>query len=183
VGVFVGRTRELEVLGEVADSASGSPGAAIVIGEPGSGKSRLLAEAQGRARVQHRLAITGYEPERHVPLAAAAPLLRALAKVPGHGGRLEALLFRPDDVSALEPVRLFEAAYRAFRTLEPALVVIDDLQWIDELSYALCHYLIRAARDSGQQVAISPPADSATGARRSPTRSPASEWFASTSRR
>jgi ABC-type lipoprotein export system ATPase subunit len=49
VGVFVGRTRELETLGEVAASASRGPAATIVIGEPGSGKSRLLAEAQGRA--------------------------------------------------------------------------------------------------------------------------------------
>jgi DNA-binding CsgD family transcriptional regulator len=154
VSVFVGRTRELETLGEVAASASRGPAAAIVTGEPGSGKSRLLAEAHGRAPVSHRLSITGYEPERHVPLAAAASLLRALTEVHGPGARLEELLFRSDEVSTLVPVRLFEAAHRAFRTLEPALVVIDDLQWMDELSYALCHYLIRAARDSGQHVAI-----------------------------
>jgi DNA-binding CsgD family transcriptional regulator len=154
VSVFVGRTGQLRTLAEVVGTARSGAAAAIVIGEPGSGKSRLLAEAQQRVARREGLAIIGYEPERSVPLAAASSLLRTLAEVPGHGARLEALLFRPEEATALEPVRLFEAAHRAFRTLGHALLVIDDLQWMDELSYALCHYLIRAARDSRQNVAI-----------------------------
>jgi DNA-binding CsgD family transcriptional regulator len=34
------------------------------------------------------------------------------------------------------------------------LLVVDDLQWVDELSLALCHYLIRAASGSGQHLVI-----------------------------
>jgi DNA-binding CsgD family transcriptional regulator len=98
--------------------------------------------------------VVGYEAERHVPLAAAAGLLRTLAEVPEHGPHLEALLFRPHEAAGLEPVRVFEAALRAFRSLEPALLVVDDLHWVDELSLALCHYVIRAARDSGDHVAM-----------------------------
>jgi DNA-binding CsgD family transcriptional regulator len=154
VSVFVGRSGQLQTLAEVAASARSGVAAAIVIGEPGSGKSRLLAEAQKRAGPREPLAVVGYEPERGVPLAAAASLLRTLARVPRHGPRLDALLFDPEGATGLEPVRVFEAAHRAFRTLEGALLVIDDLHWMDELSYALCHYLIRAARDSRQQVAI-----------------------------
>ena len=49
---------------------------------------------------------------------------------------------------------MFEAAHRALRELEPALLVVDDLQWLDELSLALCRYLIRAAYDSEQRIAV-----------------------------
>ncbi|MGH2796585.1 MAG: LuxR C-terminal-related transcriptional regulator [Thermoleophilaceae bacterium] len=154
MSTFIGRATELELLGAVVEQASSGSAAAVVIGEPGSGKSRLLAEAQARAALPQSLGVTGYEPERLVPLAAAAGLLRTLTEVPREGARLEALLFDPDEATALDPVRVFEAAHRAFRVLDFALLVIDDLHWMDELSYALCHYLIRAARDAGQRVAV-----------------------------
>jgi DNA-binding CsgD family transcriptional regulator len=154
VPAFVGRSGELEALAEVAARSSAGPAAALVVGKPGSGKSRLLAEARGRTELPRSFSVVGYEAERHVPLAAAAGLLRTLAEVPEHGPHLEALLFRPHDATGLEPVRVFEAALRAFRALEPALLVVDDLHWVDELSLALCHYLIRAAQDSGERVAV-----------------------------
>jgi DNA-binding CsgD family transcriptional regulator len=154
VGVFVGRRTQLRALAEVVVTARTGPAGAIVAGEPGSGKSRLLAEAQQRATHGERLAVVGYESERNVPLASAASLLRRLSRVPRHGARLEALLVGPEEPGALQPVRFFEAAHRAFRTLERALLVIDDLQWMDELSHALCHYLIRAAGESRQPLAV-----------------------------
>jgi DNA-binding CsgD family transcriptional regulator len=154
VSAFIGRADELEALVEVASEASDGLSGAIVVGEPGSGKSRLLAEARERAAVPSSFAVAGYEPERHVPLAAAGGLLRPLTEVPNLGAQLEALLFQPNEAATLEPVRVFEAAHRAFRTLEPALLVVDDLHWVDELSLALCSYLIRAARESGQGLAV-----------------------------
>jgi DNA-binding CsgD family transcriptional regulator len=154
VGAFVGRAHELAILAEVAKRASSGVTAGLVIGEPGSGKSRLLVEARGRTGLAHSVEVLGYEPERHVPLAAAAQLLRRLTEVPEHGPRLEALLLHTDEARALDPVRIFEAAHRSIRTLEPTLLAIDDLQWMDDLSYALCHYLIRAARESGQRIAV-----------------------------
>lgn len=154
MSAFVGRADELAVLAEVAKAASRGVAAGLVIGEAGSGKSRLLVEARGRTRLANSVEVLGYEPERHVPLAAAAQLLRRLTEVPEHGPRLEALLLHTDEARALDPVRIFEAAHRSFRTLEPALLAIDDLQWMDDLSYALCHYLIRAARESGQRIAV-----------------------------
>jgi predicted ATPase len=176
VSAFVGRAHELAVLAEVAKSASEGVAAGLVIGEPGSGKSRLLVEARGRTRLAHSMEVLGYQPERHVPLAAAAQLVRKLSEVPEHGTRLEALLLHADEARALDPVRIFEAAHRSFRTLEPALLAIDDLQWMDDLSYALCHYLIRAARESRQRLAIfcmpeklrRPPATASLGLNRDP---------------
>jgi DNA-binding CsgD family transcriptional regulator len=151
---FVGRTNELEMLAEVVDEGGIGPALAIVVGEPGGGKSRLLAEARARSALQHSFAVVGYEAERQVPLAAAAGLLRELTATPKHGAHLEALLFGPHKAKALEPVRVFEAAHRAFRAFEPALLVVDDLQWVDGLSLALCHYLIRAADASNQRLVV-----------------------------
>jgi DNA-binding CsgD family transcriptional regulator len=152
--VFVGRAGELEALAEVAATSAPGPVAAVIVGEPGSGKSRLIAEARGRSSLPHSFAVVGYEPERQVPLAAAAGLLRGLSETPQQGSQVEALLFGAQQATPLEPVRVFEAAHRALRALERALLVVDDLQWVDELSLALCHYLIRAARDSGQRLVI-----------------------------
>jgi len=154
VSAFVGRAHELAVLAKVAKAASRGVAAGLVVGDPGSGKSRLLVEARRRTRFPHSAEVIGYEAERRVPLAAAAELLRMLTEVPEHGPRLEALLLHSDEARALDPVRIFEAAHRSLRTLEPTLLAIDDLQWMDDLSYALCHYLIRAARESGQQMAV-----------------------------
>jgi len=138
---FVGRGAELERIVDLVASARVAS-AAVVIGDPGVGKSRLLEEvvcaAAGRL-----LPVVGYESERLVPLAASAELLRALASVPGFGDVLDDMLFRGP--SSVEPVRVFEAAHRALAASGPALIVVDDLQWLDDLSLALVHYVLRGA--------------------------------------
>ena len=156
MSTFVGRAGELTALEEVARAAgAGEVAAALVVGEPGSGKSRLLAEAAGRGPLAHVFRVSGYEPERPVPLAAVSDLLRTLAETPA-GRQVDVLSFDAvrEGVTALEPMRVFEAAHFALRTIGPALVVVDDLQWVDELSLALCHYLVRAAESSGEPLAL-----------------------------
>ena len=157
MSAFVGRTNELAALDEVRRAASaGDVAAAVVVGEPGSGKSRLLAEVADRGELEGVFRVIGYEPERHVPLAAASDLLRALAEGPQTGRRLGELLFEavPEEESTLEPVRVFEATHRALRATGSALVLVDDLQWVDDLSLALCHYLARAAEATGEPLAL-----------------------------
>jgi len=153
---FFGREEELRTIAVVLDALprARGPAAAIVLGDPGSGKTRLLAEALRRAPRIRRLEITGYEPERRVPLAAARSLVRELSRVLEHGPRLEALLLGEVDASGPELIRIFEAGHRARSTLGGAVLVADDLQWADEASLALCHYLLRAARESGDPLAV-----------------------------
>src|SRR5438552_1225173 len=157
MSVFVGRREELAALdGITGAAAAGHVAAAVVVGEPGSGKSRLLAEAAGRAPLSNRFRVVGYEPEHEVPLAAASDLLLALVGMAPTAHRLEALLFgdNREEAAVLQPLRIFESAHRALRMVGPALVLVDDVQWIDELSLALCHYLVRAAQDRGDPLAL-----------------------------
>ena len=157
MGSFVGRTDELAALAQTADAVlRGEVAACIVLGDPGSGKSRLLGEAAARAEVPNQFRVVGFEPESAVPLAAASEFLRALATASPDGRRLEELMFGAptDEISPLEPVRVFEAAHRAFRAVTPALVLVDDLQWLDQRSLALCHYVVRSAEAAGEPVAL-----------------------------
>jgi DNA-binding NarL/FixJ family response regulator len=140
MSVFVGRVAELALLAEIGTAAQGAEvAAAVVIGEPGSGKSRLLAEIGNEMEPANRFRVIGYEAERQVPLASAADLLRALTAL---------------TPSVLEPVQVFEAAHRALRRAGATLILVDDLQWVDELSLALCHYLVRAAEAEGSSLAL-----------------------------
>jgi DNA-binding NarL/FixJ family response regulator len=153
---FVGRAEELETLADLDRRVAeeGRPGAALILGPPGQGKSRLLAEAAGRSALR-TLTVTGYEPEREVPLAAGAGLLRELSRVPDAGGPLAALLAGElGGGGALEPVRVLEAAHRARRATGPVLIAVDDLQWVDDLTLALCHYLVRGAAEAPEPLAL-----------------------------
>jgi DNA-binding CsgD family transcriptional regulator/TolA-binding protein len=157
MSVFVGRTAELAALGEVARAAMGEDvAAAVIVGDPGSGKSRLLAETVARLKLPDRFRVVGYEAEQRIPLAAATDMLRAVSEATPAGRRLWTLTFDPagDEAPTLEPVRVFEAAHRALASIGPPLVLVDDLQWVDEMSLALCHYLVRAAEATGRPLAL-----------------------------
>ena len=148
--MFVGRTRELATISDLGAKVEtrGMPGGALIVGNPGMGKSRLLEQARGRLTFHHQFAVVGYETERHVPLAATSGLLRALSGQRDWVATLRAGSSGGD--ATLEPIRIFEAAYLAIDRLGPILLTIDDLQWVDELSLALCHYLIRATSTSAR---------------------------------
>jgi AAA ATPase domain len=152
---FVGRQHELDSIAALvaASTRASSPAVGLVLGDPGSGKSRLLKEASARSELDHHFEIVGYEPERQVPLAAARDLLTALASA-GHEGRRLAALVYDTQPERLEPLRLFEGAHRSISELGRALLTIDDLQWVDDLSVALCHYLLRAAHSLGNPLVL-----------------------------
>jgi DNA-binding CsgD family transcriptional regulator len=154
-GRFIGREDERAALMRVGSLSSdgAGPSAAVVVGAPGAGKSRLLDEV-ARQLGGWRLNLTGYEPEQVVPLGAARDLLQALSHT-GHGGRrLHALAFG-DRASGMRgaPLPLFEAAYRCLGRGQ-AVLVVDDAQWIDATSAALVSYLVRAAAADRMPIAF-----------------------------
>src|SRR5262249_29437433 len=156
MGPFVGRVDELAALDAICDAGvRDGVATAVVVGDPGSGKSRLLAEAAARAEPARQFRVVGFEPEANVPLASAADFLRALSNATPQGKRLDALAFGiGPDTAPLEPIRIFEAAHRSLAAVGPALILVDDLQWVDDISLALCHYLVRAADASGEPLAL-----------------------------
>jgi DNA-binding CsgD family transcriptional regulator len=152
---FVGRRRELGTLTGLIQRAlrERAPSAALVTGDPGSGKSRLLAEVVRLARAPRVVRMVGFEPMQQVPLAAVADLLHALARPAADGRVLDRLVFG-DGEPAPDPLRIFEAAHRALVASGALLVVIDDLQWVDDRSVALVHYLLRSAATARQPFAV-----------------------------
>jgi DNA-binding NarL/FixJ family response regulator len=152
---FVGRPEQLNRIAALERRARQEHAAAgvLVIGEPGSGKTRLLAEVLGRSRLRGAR-LVGYEPVQTVPLAAAAGLIRELSRVPRAGPDLDRLVFGPIAQDAREPLRIFEAAHRALAAAGPMVLAIDDLQWVDDLSLGLIHYLLRATASSGSTLLV-----------------------------
>ncbi len=154
---LVGRARELATIDAVMHELHdrGGLSTVLIVGDPGQGKTRLLAEVRTRLASPAQLEIIGYETERNVPLAAASALLRQLAG-DDTGSLLREILALSVSASAapLEPIRVFEAAHRAIGLLGSALITIDDLQWVDELSLALVHYLARGAAATGPPLLV-----------------------------
>ena len=120
---FVGRDGELSAIAEVAGSVlhDRQPAAILVIGEPGQGKTRLLAEAGNPAGFGHHLPVLGYEPERNVPLTATREMLGGLV-ASADLDRFDPLAtLAGDRLATLEPIRLLEAVHGALRQVGPTI--------------------------------------------------------------
>ncbi len=167
---LVGREAELARLHDLLQLAWGGPGRFVLVeGEAGVGKTRLLQELIALARQAggRCLQASCYEEER----IAYGPFVQVLESlITGHEGRhraffqgLEAELGRlvPSlgvtvvSSQALGPeearLRLFDAVTRLFVRLgqdRPLVLVVDDLQWVDEASLELLHYLVRNTMDA-----------------------------------
>jgi DNA-binding CsgD family transcriptional regulator len=81
-------------------------------------------------------------------------LLRLLTEVPGAGRDLHQLVFGEVAQESRDPLRIFEGAHRALAASRPVLIAIDDLQWADDLSIGLIHYLLQAAAGGGSELIV-----------------------------
>ncbi|MFN7974828.1 MAG: tetratricopeptide repeat protein [Acidobacteriota bacterium] len=163
---------ELRQLQAALDDVRADAGAArgiLLSGESGVGKTRLLGELARIARIREMTVVTaGCAPGTRAPLAAFRPMLRALAdRCREHGSAAAALAKEAPVLAPYEPdlARLAgtaqpapadlppaEAAARLFRALTAALstlagdssvlVIVDDLQWADDLSIGFCEHLV-----------------------------------------
>jgi DNA-binding CsgD family transcriptional regulator len=128
----------------------------LIEGDPGSGKTALCADAVRRAAEAGFLVLSmaGVEEEAQLPMAGLSMLLRPLlAELPGPGesiptGQLCALKIAAglsEDVVADRFVLgvAVTSLLAEVAGSQPLLVVIDDAQWIDELSCEALSFALR----------------------------------------
>jgi DNA-binding SARP family transcriptional activator len=169
---LVGRAAELTAL-RAAWQATGQRGrVAAIIGQAGSGKTRLITELRDEAAHAGAtvLAARCHDGETGLPFVLAADLLRtALAIRPDLPGTLPAqtaamagrlvpalAAFQPDSAtsaldSPLAVTRLYAAIADTLRAAaagrRPGIVVVEDVHWADSSSLGLLAYLVRRLAD------------------------------------
>ncbi len=154
---FVGRADALAALrGALEQSAAGRGRVALIVGEPGIGKTRTLEELgeQARRRGMRWLAGRCWESEGAPPFWPFREVLRAFAP---HGAErglaAEGEVFSTLGASEGEQARFrwFESVARELRraaTQAPLLLSVDDLHWADHDSLRLFLFLARELRDA-----------------------------------
>jgi len=154
---LLGRTRELAALRGLVQGACGWPGRALVLrGEPGSGKSALLAAAVRLATGRRVLRVTGIEAEAGLAWAALHRLVLAFAAELGQPSDAERTIIEDAIGTGRGPShgqrhrQLVESAVLALvtRAVRQAglLCIVDDLQWVDHESRAVLHQIAQRAR-------------------------------------
>ena len=176
---LVGRLVELRtVLDAVSGAPSGSAGA-LVTGEAGIGKSRLIAEAAATADASF---VTGWclRTASELPFLPFVDVLRGLQEL-DDGARLVSALdrcpgFVRDALAILLPElgsgptgsevpaegwqrhRLFDSVRRVLGAVAadtPVVVVIEDVHWADSSTLDLCDYLLAPGRRGSVPVVLS----------------------------
>ena len=170
---LVGRAAELEVLGEhVAQAAAGSGGLALLLGQAGMGKTRLVRELAQSARRDEVLVLEGrcHDGEGAPAYWPWTQVLRALHETWGAGAVRAAAGSSAPLIGALLPeldptggpadtegarFRLFDAVARLLQAVaahRPVLVVLDDVHAADLPTLALTRYV--AGECSGRRIAV-----------------------------
>ena len=196
--VFIGRQGEMASLGGLLDQAgAGDPGFALIGGEAGVGKTRLVQELAERAREASFLVLTGQCVElgaEGLPLAPLVDALRTMARAIG-GDALAAVLgpaaaslarllpeLAPDEASGppgeeLQKAQLLEhvlGTLTRLSAMRPVMVVIEDLHWADQSTLDLTAFLVRSMRDARVLLAITYRSDELH--RRHPVRPLIASW-------
>ncbi|WP_432042549.1 ATP-binding protein [Streptomyces cadmiisoli] len=154
---FVGRDRELAVLGEALEDP---PVVVLIDGEAGIGKTRLLREFLAPQAERGRRVLAGACPELRVPytLGAVVDAVRdgvagvSGLRLSGLGGALRPLFpeWAADLPPAPEPLedataarhRLFRAFVEVFSRLDVAVLALEDVHWADEATLEFLLFLV-----------------------------------------
>ena len=169
-GVFVGRVAELAQLRHALEQARGGAGSIVqVVGEAGAGKTALTEQFATHARLTGahvsraqcyegenapaywpwiqalRGSVHGRSPEQLLALMGEGAA--AVAALDSQIGRLlptitTAVATEPDD----SRFRLFDGVTTFFRNIsrvEPLVIIIDDLHWMDAASLRLLQFIAR----------------------------------------
>ncbi|MEX0865041.1 MAG: AAA family ATPase [Acidimicrobiia bacterium] len=148
---LVGRHDEMALLERFLspDPVEAGPRALLLRGEPGTGKTALINHAYATAHgVKFRL--NAQEALQSVALAATSEMLRDLFELRDQEGIVSQLI---SGTGAQSPVQIYESVRRRL-TRTKATLVIDDLQWLDDVSAGLVHFLMNAARSYEEDLRV-----------------------------
>lgn len=146
--VLIGRDAELASLEAIlAEVVTKGGRAALVGGDSGIGKSRLLDAFLSRARASGARALVGdcAEEEARRPFGPFIDLLRGVRDLPRLAQTESDLALADPDVR-YRALRSFASAFGDIAAEEPLVIAIDDLQWADEATLDLFAYLARSLR-------------------------------------
>ena len=139
--------------------ASGSGGALVVRGQPGVGKSTLLADAVARAEGVTVLRTQGIESESPLAFAALQRLLRPVMgcadRVPGPQAQALRAAFGEAAGGDADRFLVFLAALSVLAEAaeqQPVLAVVDDAHWLDDASTAALLFVAR--RVENERIAL-----------------------------
>src|SRR6266567_2108188 len=182
---LIGRANDLATLHLLVDLAGkGQGGVALISGDAGIGKSRLIAEATAYAASHNVLPVQGSCFPADVA-APYAPLLDLLRFLFDQYPWTRSFALTPQVVQAFQPWfshlapentvppvssssahaqaptekrQLFERISQyliALSAQQPLLIIVEDLHWSDETSLELLHYLARRSRTCGLLLLLS----------------------------
>ena len=173
--VFVGRREEIASLTALLErAADGEPGFAIVAGEAGVGKTRLVTELAGQAADSGFTVLAGHCVElgaEGLPLAPLIDALRTLARTtarteladvlgparrglgrllpeldPGASSPEQGADPAADGVQVSQLLELVLGLLGRLSARRPLLLVLEDLHWSDQSTRELVAFLIRSLR-------------------------------------
>lgn len=156
---LIGRDEELRTLIGFLDAAGNLPGAVVVDGEAGSGKSTLFLAATDAARDRcYRILVARpAEPERDLSFVVLRDLLEGVFEEAADGlpppqrRALEVALLREEPSGEPPNTGAIAAAFLGtLRTLareRPLLVAVDDAQWLDRASLTSLRFAARRLRE------------------------------------
>jgi DNA-binding CsgD family transcriptional regulator/tetratricopeptide (TPR) repeat protein len=171
--LFIGRRDEMRSLERLVDRArSGDAAFALIGGEAGVGKTRLVREAAEAA--DGFCVLTGQCVElgaEGLPLAPLVDALRTLARTlppdvlaevlgpaaPGLSRLLPELAAAPPAGEDMQKAQLLELVLGAFSRLsavQPVLFAVEDLHWADRSTLDLIAFLIRSLRNARVLVVV-----------------------------
>jgi DNA-binding SARP family transcriptional activator len=180
-GHLVGRQRELAQLEQLWDRAqNGQAQLALVVGEPGIGKTRLIQALMAHTQRQGAVVLRGgcYEYEATTPYLPFVECLRAYvhahdvdtlraqlgptaAELVRLAPEIEVKLGVPAPSPSLPPgderLRLFDNIARFLQSLASdrgLLIFLDDLHWADRSTLVLLHYVLRHLRTNRLLVVV-----------------------------
>ena len=137
--MVIGRVAERAAIDDLLGAArAGRSGALVIRGEPGIGKSTLLKYAGQQATDMTVLSARGYESESEIPFAGLAdlvrpvlPLLKTLPEPQAAALQSAMSLGPPVSGDRFSVCAATVGVLAAAAEIEPLLVMVDDLQWLD----------------------------------------------------